>query len=161
VAGETPKPPGDEPPATTSNYDRNEKGQFNPGAESTGRVGSRHKFLRAIDDIVQGGLSDVAKKTLEQAKAGDIAAVRLVHEWYIPKPRAARVNIEPYPFVAPTNVEEANAALAKLAADIASGEVDIETANAIANTLKLYLISHDSGFQARLYAIESRLGVKE
>ena len=173
MAGEDSDPPGelpgrDEPDdSVTSGKKTENKGYFAKGNKLRPQVpnnfGSRHRFLRLIDDLTKESSRAVVQKLVDQAKAGDATAIRTFHEWYIPKPRAARINLDlPYSFQKPTSAEEANAALAQLAVDIGAGVIDVETANAIANAIKLYLISLGAGFEMRLYAIEGQLrGAKE
>jgi hypothetical protein len=73
-----------------------------------------------------------------------------------PTPYVAKVNPQPFTFVAPTNATEATAALANLATRIAAGEVDLDVATAITNTLKLYIVAlGDTEFEGRLAAVES------
>ena len=68
---------------------------------------------------------------------------------------------EPYEgYIKPTSAAEAADRLAQLSADITAGIIDLETANAIGDKLKLYIASLTADFETRLIAIEAQLNAR-
>jgi hypothetical protein len=153
-ANEPPKPPANEPPKgeppkgepdnETTRNKSNKPWQFAKGNKFTPPVpnpsaGSRHRFLRLIDDITQAASTGIANKLIEAAKAGDPTAIRTFHEWYIPKPRASRLYVDEYKLAKPTSSADAAERLAQVVADVASGAVDTERGALIITGLRTYL----------------------
>jgi len=109
--------------------------RFGPGNKyGKGRPeGSRNKATIALLVMLEAGGSAVTKKVLEMAKAGDIAAVRLVLERLIPPARERRISIK-FPRV--ESAADVTAALAAVLDAVAGGELGPAEAQSVASLLE-------------------------
>jgi hypothetical protein len=75
----------------------NETGKFakgNPGRPK----GSRHKYILAVQDILDGEAETLGRKVVELALAGDTVALRLCLERIMPPKKDFRLNLTYHPY---------------------------------------------------------------
>ncbi len=132
---------------------RNTDGTFahgNPGRPKN----SRNIATRALEALLNGEGEQIARKCIELAKNGDMAAIRLVMERTIP-PRRGR----PTPFDMPEikSAEDTAGAISSVLNEVAAGTMTASEGDAIVKIISAYASSLEiSNIQKRLEALESR-----
>lgn len=117
--------------------------------------GSRNKATLLAIAAMEGELSDVVRVVIDAAKAGDMAAARLVVDKLIPAVRERPLSIQLPPVV---NVEDCTGAQAKVLAAVAAGDLLPSEGEALAGMVEQQRRSLEtSDLAARLAAIEEQL----
>jgi hypothetical protein len=122
------------------------------------RPGTRHRATVLAEQLMAGDLEAVVGKVVRQAKAGDMAAARLILDRVVPVRRGRPVQFALPPIKTPGDVV---AALAAITAAVSAGRLTTDEAVAVAGVVELQrhaikAVEHES----RLAAIEERLGLR-
>lgn len=147
-----------ETPTGPANTGRKHDGTFAPGftANPHGRPrGSMNKATILAQALIDGEGEQIVRKTLELAKAGDGAALRIVMDRLLP-PRKDRHLEFPLPPI--TDVQTAAAAMSGLIDAVSGGEISPSEADGLASLIERRAkLSELAEFEQRLKALEERL----
>jgi Family of unknown function (DUF5681) len=131
-------------------------GRFTKG--NPGRpLGSRSKYVLAVEAILDGESEALARKAVEMALAGDTVAMRLCLERIAP-PRKDRPVSFPLPKI--ESAAEGPALTASLLDAVAAGEVTPSEAIEVASLVEKHVrVLEAADFDTRLKALEEREGI--
>jgi hypothetical protein len=122
----------------------------NPGRPK----GARHKATMAAQMLLDGQAKALTQKAIDQALAGDTVALRLCLERLVP-PRRDRIIRFALPAL--TNAGDAAAAMAAIAAAVASGEVTTGEAAELSGLVTAFAKALEtSELEASIAALETR-----
>jgi hypothetical protein len=125
----------------------------NPGRP----LGSRNKYVLAVEAILDGESEALARKAVEMALAGDTVAMRLCLERIAP-PRKDRPVSFPLPKI--ESAAEGPALTASLLDAVAAGEVTPSEAIEVASLVEKHVrVLEAADFDTRLKALEEREGI--
>jgi hypothetical protein len=117
--------------------------------------GARHRVTIMVERLMADDASDITKAVITAAKAGDVAAARVVLDRIAPIHKGAPLEID-LPPVATT--EGITAALAALVAEMSAGTVTPEEAQMVASLIEAQRKAIETNeLELRLRAIEERL----
>ena len=132
-------------------------GRFQPG--NPGRPkGARNRATVAAESLLDGDAEAITRKAVEQAKEGDLTAIRLCMDRFCP-PRKDR----PIPFELPKleRATDASAAIGAIVAAVADGDLTPieagELSKLVENFARVVAVAE---FEARLDRLEKIGGVK-
>src|SRR5512143_4099790 len=130
---------------------------FQPG--NPGRPkGSRHKYLLAIEALLDGEAEGLTRKAIELALAGDTVALRLCLERIAP-PRKDRPVTFPLPPI--QTAADGAAAMAAILQSVAAGEITPDEAETVAGLVEIHRrVVETTELEARLAQLEQRLSAK-
>ncbi len=120
--------------------------------------GSRNKATILLRDLLDGDSEAIARKAIELAKQGDIAAIRVCLERLVPPRRS-----EPIVFELPPLATAADllAALAAMVAAVAAGELTPSQAADLTKVVDSYVRTlAAAGFEERLAKLEAAAGAR-
>jgi hypothetical protein len=125
----------------------------NPGRP----LGSRNKYVLAVEAILDGESEALTRKAVEMALAGDTVAMRLCLERIVP-PRKDRPVAFPLPKI--ENPAGATNLMSAMLEAVAKGEVTPCEAGEISKLIEGYVKMHEmTEFEGRLKALEERTGI--
>lgn len=138
---------------TVETAGRDASGRFTSG--NPGRPkGARHRATVAVEALLQGEASALARKAVDTALAGDVAALRLCIERLAPAKRPEGPTIElPELEAANTPAEQADAVIRAAARGLLSVDAARSLCDAIASAMKIREIDE---IEKRLAALEAK-----
>ena len=127
-----------------------QKGQSgNPGGKPKG---CKHKATLAALKLLEGDLKAITKKCVEAAKAGDLAAIKLILDKFIPAARELPVNLKLPKVDGVADIPKALSAILKAVAD---GKLTTEQGQSLAAMLEAYRKGIETTeLEARISALE-------
>jgi hypothetical protein len=120
--------------------------------------GSRNKLTCAIESLIDGEGEEIARKAIELAKAGDMAAIRLCLDRIAPprKDRYVRFDLPKM-----ETAKDAATAGAAIVGAMANGELTPSEAGELIRMVESYARTLQvSDFEARLERLEKESGVR-
>lgn len=132
---------------------RDTRGRFRSGNPGK-RPGTRHKATHAALTVMEGGAKRLAKKAVDLAMAGDVAALRLCLERLAPPARERTLQVDlPLP-TSPADVPETLRAILQAAA---AGAITASEAERLSTCVEKFARVHElADFDLRLRALEGR-----
>ena len=125
----------------------------NPGRPK----GSRHKYVLAIQDILDGEAETLGRKVVELALGGDTVALRLCLERILPPRKDAPVEFD---LPSMTNAKEAAATAASVLRAVSEGALTPIEATTVMGLVENYRRALElSEFDGRLLALERAIKV--
>jgi hypothetical protein len=111
---------------------RDKRGRFGTG--NAGRPkGARHRVTVAVENLLDGEAEKLTRKAIEMALQGDTVALRLCLERIAPPIRGRSVRVKLPEITSAADTLPVLAAIAKAAS---SGEIDLESAQALAGLVE-------------------------
>ena len=127
-----------------------QKGQS--GNPSGKPKGCKHKATLAALKLLEGDLKAITKKCVEAAKAGDLAAIKLILDKFIPATRELPVNLKLPKVDGVADIPKALSAILKAVAD---GKLTTEQGQSLAAMLEAYRKGIETTeLEARISALE-------
>jgi hypothetical protein len=127
-----------------------QKGQS--GNPSGKPKGCKHKATLAALKLLEGDLKAITKKCVEAAKAGDLAAIKLILDKFIPAARELPVNLKLPKVDGVADIPKALSAILKAVAD---GKLTTEQGQSLAAMLEAYRKGIETTeLEARISALE-------
>lgn len=137
----------------TNTEGRDTAGRFRPGNPGKPK-GAKHRATQLAEEILKGGIEDVAKVVVERARDGDLVAARIVLDRILP-PAKERPVLLALPDIASTEgVAEAQRCIVEAAA---SGEItpsEASTLSAIVEARRKALETQE--LETRIAALEAK-----
>jgi hypothetical protein len=137
---------------------RQSDGRFSPGncANPSGRPrGSLNKATLLAQALIDGEGEQIVRKTLELAKAGDGAALRIVMDRLLPPRKDRHVEFQ---LRSVTDAQTAAAAISELIDAVAGGQLSASEAEGLAGLIERRArLSELAEIEMRLRALEERL----
>jgi hypothetical protein len=131
---------------------------FQPGQSGNPagrRRGTKNRVTVLAERMLTDDIGEVVKAVVDKAKAGDMAAARLVVERALPPPRKGRP-IE-FPLSKIKGAADVAAALGEVAALMAKGKLSPDEASAVAGVLETHRKAIEtSELEQRVAALEKR-----
>jgi hypothetical protein len=128
---------------------------FEPGQSGNpaGRpLGARNKRTVLIEAMFEGEVDAVVRQTIEQAKEGNVGAIRIILDRLSPRPKDSSID---YPLPPLKTCEDSLAALASIAAAVGAGELTPSEAQALSLVVERHMSAIDRA------TFEKRLGMLE
>jgi hypothetical protein len=100
--------------------------------------GSRNKTTMLMQNLLEGEAEAIARKAIEMAKAGDMAAIRVCMDRLAPARRGAAISCELPPVETSGG---AVAAMAAIIAAVAAGDVTPAEAASLARVIDRYMLA--------------------
>lgn len=127
-----------------------QKGQSgNPAGRPRGARNRRTIFLQ---DLLEGDAEAIARKAIDLAKAGDIAALRMCLDRLAPAPKSEPVEFELPPL---EKAADCVTAASALVAAVSAGELAPSEAVEVGKVIELYVRALETaGFEERLMRLE-------
>ena len=120
------------------------------------RRGSRNKRTLLVEKMLEGELETMVTVLLRLAREGDIRAISEVLARIAPARRGAVIVLPDFPTI--TSVNDVPAALARLAENVAAGNISPEEAASVATVLREFVASVETvALAERVANLESRL----
>jgi len=126
---------GNSKPDNTGKEQGNKFESGQSGNPSGRPKGSRNKATLAVQALIEGEAESITRKAIENAKEGDMAAIRLVLERLLPPRKDAPVMFELPPL---KTAEDLPTAIAAIIAAVSQGELTPIEAQSVANLLELH-----------------------
>jgi Family of unknown function (DUF5681) len=132
--------------------------KFKPGQSGNpkGRAkGSRNQMTLAMEALLDGESEALTRKAIELALGGDITALRLCLDRFLPPRKDRPINFE-MPSIA--RIEDAPVAMGAIASAVANGDITATEAADVARLVETYVRAVEaSDLEKRLRAIEETL----
>jgi len=127
-----------------------QKGQS--GNPSGKPKGCRHKATRAALKLLEGDLKAITKKCIKAAKDGDLAAVKLILDKFIPAARELPITLKLPKIGGVADIPKVLNAILKA---VAGGEITPEQGQSLAAMLEAYRRATETAdLEARITALE-------
>jgi hypothetical protein len=139
------------------NSEKKQGHRFKPGQSGnpSGKPkGARHRTTLLLEKLMEDDARDIVKVVLDAAKAGDLAAARIVLERVVParKDSVIRFTLPP---IATAN--DASAAMSSVLSAVAAGEVTPGEAIEVGRLIETFIKTHEiSDLENRIAALEGR-----
>ena len=96
-------------------------------------LGARNQRTLALEELMDGEIEAITRKAIEAAKAGDIAAIRLVMERVLPPARSRPISID-LPVL--TDAASVSSAQAEILKAVAIGDLRLDEAESLSGLLE-------------------------
>ena len=96
-------------------------------------LGARNQRTLALEELMDGEIEAITRKAIEAAKAGDIAAIRLVMDRVLPPARSRPISIDVPVLTAAASVSSAQAEILKA---VAIGDLRLDEAESLSGLLE-------------------------
>jgi hypothetical protein len=127
-------------------------GKGNPGR----KPGSKNKATLVSESLLQNEGSELVRKAVELAKAGDVAMLKFLLTRLLPKERPVNVNIPQI-----DTASDATEAFAAVIDAVSSGQVAPHEGAALGSLISAFTATLNvTALEARLAAIEKNMGIK-
>jgi hypothetical protein len=114
--------------------------------------GARNRRAIFLQNLLEGDAETIARKAIDLAKAGDIAALRMCLDRLAPAPKSEPIEFELPPL---EKAADCVAAAATLVAAVSAGELAPSEALELAKVIELYVHALETaGFEERLMRLE-------
>ena len=128
---------------------------FQPGQSGNpaGRpLGARNKRTILIESMFENEADAVVRRTIEQAKEGNVGAIRIIIDRLSPRPKDSSIAFKLPPL---DTCEDSVAALSSIAAAVGTGELTPSEAQALSQVVERHLRAIESAtFEKRLEQLE-------
>jgi hypothetical protein len=143
---------------TARKYGENTRGRLQPGNPGKPK-GARHRTTLAVENLLDGDATKLARKAIDMALAGDTTALRLCLERIAPPRRGRPIRIALPEVRSPTGVADA---LASVIAAMADGVLSPDEAAAVSAVLEGQRRALETlELDARLRVIEEQISNAE
>jgi hypothetical protein len=117
--------------------------------------GSRNRATALFRDLLEDNAEAIVRKAISLAKTGDMSAIRICMDRLAPARRKAPV---PFPLPPLEKAADTVAAVTRIVAAVADGELTPAEAAELAKVIDIYLRSLETtGFEERLTRLETAL----
>ena len=96
-------------------------------------LGARNQRTLALEELMDGEIEAITRKAIEAAKAGDIAAIRLVMDRVLPPARSRPISID-LPVL--TDAASVSSAQAEILKAVAIGDLRLDEAESLSGLLE-------------------------
>ena len=131
------EPEADSVPDQPENTGRNPDGTFAPGnsINPAGKPkGALHKTTKAALELMEGDMEVVTRKCIDEAKAGNMTAMKLVLDRIVPQSRSRRIQLDLPPIETAADCLKAQGVIT---AAMAAGDLSPDEAETAANVVEM------------------------
>jgi hypothetical protein len=117
-------------------------------------LGARNQRTLALEELMDGEIEAITRKAIEAAKAGDIAAIRLVMDRVLPPARSRPISID-LPVL--TDAASVSSAQAEILKAVAIGDLRLDEAESLSGLLEARRKSFETvELEDRIKELEAR-----
>jgi hypothetical protein len=117
-------------------------------------LGARNQRTLALEELMDGEIEAITRKAIEAAKAGDIAAIRLVMDRVLPPARSRPISID-LPVL--TDAASVSSAQAEIIKAVAIGDLRLDEAESLSGLLEARRKSFETvELEDRIKELEAR-----